>query len=61
MCAFGSRARRNAKKFSDPDLAIIGEHPIGLDLSSRLAEALPHQTYPIKETLNNSHLSFRTQ
>ena len=36
---FGSRATGNAKKFSDLDLAIIGEQPIGLDLSSQLAEA----------------------
>ncbi len=48
MCAFGSRARRNAKKFSDPDLAIIGEHPIGLDLSSRLAEAFAASNLPYK-------------
>ena len=49
--AFGSRATGSAKKFSDLDLAIIGEQPIGLNLSSRLAEAFAESNLPYKVDL----------
>ncbi|MBK6958698.1 MAG: nucleotidyltransferase domain-containing protein [Nitrosomonas sp.] len=48
---FGSRATGNAKKFSDLDLAIIGEQPMGLNLSSRLAEAFSESNLPYKVDL----------
>ena len=49
--AFGPRATWNARKFSDLDLAIIGEQPTGLDLSSRLAEAFAESNLPYKVDL----------
>lgn len=49
--AFGSRATGNAKKFSDLDLAIIGEQSMGLNLSSRLAEAFAESNLPYKVDL----------
>ena len=49
--AFGSRAKWAAKKFSDLDLAIIGEQPLGLDLSAKLAEAFAESDLPYKVDL----------
>jgi uncharacterized protein len=37
--AFGSRARRDAKPYSDLDLALITEEPLTLDQMARIAEA----------------------
>ena len=39
VLAFGSRAKRKAKKYSDLDLAVIGEYPLSLSVEASLAEA----------------------
>ena len=44
---FGSRANGAAKKYSDLDLAIVGE-PLPLELESRLADAFEESDLPIK-------------
>jgi type I restriction enzyme S subunit len=46
--AFGSRATRTAKPFSDLDLAIIGDRPLPLGLSAALAEAFSDSDLPWK-------------
>lgn len=60
--AFGSRARRTAKQFSDLDLAIISEQPMGLDLTAKLAEAFAESDLPYKVDLVDwatTHESFK--
>lgn len=39
VLAFGSRAKQRAKKYSDLDLAVIGEQPLSLSVEASLAEA----------------------
>lgn len=46
--AFGSRARGTAKPYSDLDLAILGEAPLGLALSAALAEDFSESDLPWK-------------
>lgn len=46
--AFGSRATRSPKKYSDLDLAIITEKPLDLSLSSSLAEDFAQSDLPYK-------------
>ena len=46
--AFGSRAKWTAKKFSDLDLAIIGEPPLTPEQSTALAEAFAESDLPWK-------------
>ena len=46
--AFGSRVTGKAKKFSDLDLCIQAEGPLGLDRSSALAEAFAESDLPWK-------------
>jgi type I restriction enzyme S subunit len=49
--AFGSRARHTAKKFSDLDLAVIGETPLGLALQAAMNEAFQESALPFKVDL----------
>lgn len=46
--AFGSRATRRAKEFSDLDLAVIGDQSLGLDLEAALAEDFAASDLPFK-------------
>ena len=46
--AFGSRARRAAKPYSDLDLAIISDHPMSLSLSAAIADDFAESDLPIK-------------
>ena len=46
--AFGSRATRHAKKYSDLDLAIITAKPLELAVSSSLAEDFAQSDLPYK-------------
>ena len=46
--AFGSRATRTAKKFSDLDLAIITDTPLSLDVSASLSNDFSESDLPWK-------------
>jgi type I restriction enzyme S subunit len=46
--AFGSRVKGTAKKYSDLDLAIITAQPLGLALSSAIADDFAESDLPIK-------------
>ena len=46
--AFGSRAKWQAKEFSDLDLAIIGDTPLSLDVRASLNEAFSESDLPWK-------------
>lgn len=46
--AFGSRATRTAKKYSDLDLAVITDKPLSLSISAELAEAFAESDLPWK-------------
>ena len=46
--AFGSRAKWNAKAFSDLDLAIITDEPLPIDTSAALNEAFSESDLPWK-------------
>ncbi len=48
---FGSRARRQARPYSDLDLAVISEQPLSLDLLARLGEAFSESDLPWKVDL----------
>ncbi|MEN9902091.1 MAG: hypothetical protein RL651_755 [Pseudomonadota bacterium] len=48
VLVFGSRATGKAKKFSDLDLCIKAAKPLGLDLSSALAEDFAQSDLPWK-------------
>ncbi len=45
---FGSRIAGKAKKFSDLDLAVMGENPLSLSLVSALAEDFTESDLPFK-------------
>jgi predicted nucleotidyltransferase len=47
-CVFGSRARGGARQYSDLDLALEWDRPLGLDLLGRIAEALSESDLPYK-------------
>lgn len=49
--AFGSRAMGTAKPYSDLDLAIIADKPLGLDISAAMAEAFSESDLPYKVDL----------
>ena len=51
VLAFGSRATWTAKNYSDLDLAILGDEPLALDVSSALAEAFSESDLPFKVDL----------
>lgn len=44
--AFGSRARRTAKPYSDLDLVVLGEQPLGLALSAALSDDFSESDLP---------------
>jgi len=46
--AFGSRAMRTAKPYSDLDLAVIGDRPLPLSVRAALAEAFSQSDLPWK-------------
>ena len=46
--AFGSRAKRTAKPYSDLDLAIINDKPLTLDVSVSLSDAFLESDLPWK-------------
>lgn len=48
VLAFGSRATWTAKNYSDLDLAVLGDEPLTLDVSSALAEAFSESDLPFK-------------
>lgn len=48
VCAFGSRARRCAKPYSDLDLVIMGDEPLPLDTLAVLNEAFAESDLPWK-------------
>ncbi|MEO8715449.1 MAG: nucleotidyltransferase domain-containing protein [Acetobacteraceae bacterium] len=45
---FGSRAHGGARQYSDLDLAIEWDRPLGLDLTARIAEAFSESDLPYK-------------
>ena len=44
--AFGSRATRTAKRYSDLDLAVISDEPLSLETAARLADAFSESDLP---------------
>lgn len=46
--AFGSRVTGTARAYSDLDLAVIGETPLGLPVSAALAEEFSDSDLPFK-------------
>ena len=46
--AFGSRAMRSAKAYSDLDLAVITHEPMGLSVSAALADEFSESDLPFK-------------
>ena len=46
--AFGSRVTGKARKYSDLDLAIIGNEPLPAAVKIDMAEELPNPTYPLR-------------
>jgi len=46
--AFGSRAKRTAKAFSDLDLVVVGEETLGIDRMATLREAFQDSVLPFK-------------
>ena len=51
VLAFGSRATWTAKEYSDLDLAILGDEPLSLDVTSALAERFSDSDLPFKVDL----------
>ena len=45
---FGSRARGGARQYSDLDLALEWDRPLGLDFLGRIAEALSESDLPYR-------------
>ena len=48
VLAFGSRATWAAKEYSDLDLAVLGDEPLPLDVTSSLAESFEESDLPFK-------------
>ncbi|MHB8177173.1 MAG: restriction endonuclease subunit S [Vulcanimicrobiaceae bacterium] len=46
--AFGSRAKWTAKEYSDLDLAVIGEQPLGLSIIAELKDSFQESELPFK-------------
>jgi type I restriction enzyme S subunit len=46
--AFGSRARGNAKPYSDLDLAVIADAPLSIDIRAAMAEDFTESDLPWK-------------
>lgn len=55
VLVFGSRARGGAKRFSDLDLLLKGQGPVGPDLLSRLADAFEESALPWRVDLVDDH------
>jgi predicted nucleotidyltransferase len=53
--AFGSRATRTAKNYSDLDLAIVGERKLTLGEMSRLREAFEESDLPFRVDVLDWH------
>ena len=51
MWAFGSRAKRNAKPYSDLDLALITRQPLSLDQLASITDAFATSDLPIRVDL----------
>ena len=51
VLGYGSRATWTAKDYSDLDLAILGDEPLSLDVTSALAEAFRESDLPFKVDL----------
>jgi len=49
--AFGSRAKRNAKPYSDLDLALITRQPLSLDQLASITDAFATSDLPIRVDL----------
>jgi len=47
-CVFGSRAQGRARPYSDLDLALEWDQPLGLDVIGAIAEALSESDLPYK-------------
>jgi len=47
-CVFGSRAQGGARPYSDLDLALEWDQPLGLDVIGAIAEALSESDLPYK-------------
>jgi type I restriction enzyme S subunit len=48
VLAFGSRARRSAKPFSDLDIAVIGQAPLPSKILAGLSDAFDESNLPFK-------------
>jgi len=48
VLAFGSRATWTAKKYSDLDLAVLGDEPLTLNISAALSEEFSESDLPFK-------------
>lgn len=48
VLAFGSRVTGKARKFSDLDLAVMGDEPTGLSVMASLNEAFTESDLPFK-------------
>jgi type I restriction enzyme S subunit len=46
--AFGSRATRTARRYSDLDLAIISDHPLPFEVSGAMAEDFSESDLPFR-------------
>ena len=51
VLAFGSRATWTAKKYSDLDLALLGDEPLSLEVFSALSEGFGDSDLPFKVDL----------
>lgn len=51
VSVFGSRAQGGARRYSDLDLALQSDHPLGLGLLGELAEAFLDSDLPFKVDL----------
>jgi uncharacterized protein len=48
VCAYGSRARRSARKYSDLDLLFIGPQPLSTGQLGDLAESFDESNLPFR-------------
>ena len=56
VVVFGSRANGKARKYSDLDLAIIGNHPLSLRRLAELRDALSESRLPIVVDVLDWHM-----
>ena len=55
VCAFGSRARRTARTYSDLDMVIVTEYPLPSETSAMLAEDFSESDLPFRVDLLDWH------